>query len=167
MRLETQGDVDGAIAAYEELYKRRSDSALIANNLASLLAEHRADKPEELERAVLIAQRFKDAGNPYMQDTYGWILHLQGKSEAAVPPLRSAAEKLTTNGVVQYHAGLVHEKLGQNDRAFDYLTRAVAIADEADYPNSDRARAALKRVEAIRASQTREGAKAGAATPQQ
>lgn len=172
MRLEAAGDIDGAIEAYEELYKRRADSAIVANNLASMLAEHRADDPAQLERAINIAQRFQNAGNPYMQDTYGWLLHLQGKDDKAVTHLRSAAEQLKENGVVQMHAGIVYEKLGQTDRAYDHLASAVAIAEKQPYRGADDARAALARVEKIRAGQTREGSAgtapaAPAAAPQQ
>ncbi|MGG7566703.1 tetratricopeptide repeat protein [Rhodovulum sp. DZ06] len=160
MRLEAAGDIDGAIETYETLYARRSDSAIVANNLASMLAEHRADDPEAVERAVNIARRFQNAGNPYMQDTYGWLLHLQGKNEQAIPHLQSAAEKLPRNGVVQFHTGVVYEAMGQTDRAFDYLSKAIAIAEEDPFPGQDKARDAMARVEKIRAGQTREGAAA-------
>ena len=42
--LEAEGDADGAIALYEALYAEDRGSAVIANNLASLLASTRADK---------------------------------------------------------------------------------------------------------------------------
>lgn len=150
MRLEAEGDVDGAIAAYDAIYKRRSDSAIVANNLASLIADHRADDPAQLERAFNIAQRFRESANPYMQDTYGWLLYLRGQPEQAVATLRPAAERLSNNGLVQFHLGRVYEELKQYDRAHDTLARAIELGAETPFAHLPEAKAALARVEDVR-----------------
>lgn len=154
MRMEAEGDVDGAIAAYDVIYSRRSDSAIVANNLASLIADHRADDPAQLERAFNIAQRFRESSNPYMQDTYGWLLYLRGQSDQAVAVLRPAAERLSNNGLVQFHLGRVYEDLGQIDRAHDTLARSVELGEQTPFAHFDEAKAALARVEAVRAAQS-------------
>jgi putative PEP-CTERM system TPR-repeat lipoprotein len=150
MRMEAAGDIDGAIDAYNTIYSRRSDSAIVANNLASLIADHRADDPAQLERAFNIAQRFRESSNPYMQDTYGWLLFLRGQPEQAVAALRPAAERLTSNALVQYHLGRVYEELKQLDRAHDTLARSIELAADAPFTHLDDAKAALARVEAAR-----------------
>lgn len=146
MRLEASGDIDGAIEAYQQIYSRRSDSAIVANNLASLLADHHGDDPEQLRRAFFIAQRFKDSENPFMQDTYGWLLHLQGKSDQAVEPLKIAAEALKDNTLVQYHLGAVYESVGQKDLALQQLTRVAEMAIDDAFPYRDELAASLERL---------------------
>ncbi len=122
----------------------------MANNLASLIADHRADDPAQLERAFNIAQRFRESSNPYMQDTYGWLLYLRGQPEQAVAALRPAAERLAKNGLVQFHLGRVYEDLRQLDRAHDTLARAIELGAETPFAHLEEAKAALARVEAAR-----------------
>ncbi|ARE42510.1 TPR domain protein, putative component of TonB system (plasmid) [Rhodovulum sp. P5] len=129
--LEQDGDVDGAIAIYETLYERNSRSAVIANNLASLLSSHRSD-PESLERAWTIARRFADTEIPAMQDTYGWILHLRGDSAGALPYLEAAAEGLKTNPLVLYHLGKVYVALDRPAEARPRFEQAIQLAGPAD-----------------------------------
>ena len=125
-RLEQEGDFEGAIAIYEQLYAANKVSDVLANNLASLLSEFRED-PESLERAFNIAKRLRSSDVPAFQDTYGWILYKRGEFERALQPLLSAAEGVPNNVFVQYHLGMVYEKLGQKDLAIETLERAVEL----------------------------------------
>jgi Flp pilus assembly protein TadD len=147
MQLEHSGDHDAAIAAYEELYRERPNSVVIANNLASLLADHRADEPEIVDRAYNIAKRFRQSEQPYLQDTYGWLLHLKGDSEAAADYVIEAADALPTNPVVQYHAGAVLAENGQLAQARQYIQRALELSEQVRFAHSDRAREVLARIE--------------------
>ena len=52
--LEAKKDYEGAIAEYESMLKDTPSSLIVANNLASLLADHRTDKAS-LERANSLA----------------------------------------------------------------------------------------------------------------
>ncbi|WP_299964550.1 tetratricopeptide repeat protein [uncultured Roseobacter sp.] len=129
--LEQDGQIDEAITIYEGLYARSSSSAIVANNLASLLATHKQDA-ESLERAWVVARRFRDVEVPALQDTYGWILHRRGNSEEALPYLEDAAEGLAGDPVVQYHLGEVYLALGRSDEALKQFQAAVSIAGPAD-----------------------------------
>lgn len=129
--LEQSGDFEGAIAIYEGLYERNSSSPVIANNLASMMATYREDE-ESLNRAQIIARRFRDAQVPALQDTYGWIAHRTGASEEALPYLQAAAEGLPNDPVVQYHLGQVYLTLGRSEEALDQFRRAVDVAGPAD-----------------------------------
>jgi tetratricopeptide (TPR) repeat protein len=128
---ERQGDIEGAIAIYEGLYERNSGSIVVANNLASLLATHRADE-ESLERAWTVARRLRDTEIPAMQDTYGWIAHRRGESETALPYLESAAANLQDDPVVQYHLGQVYLALNRTEDALAQFEKAVEIAGPGD-----------------------------------
>lgn len=117
-RLQKDGDVDGAIAVYDALYERFSDSAVVANNLASLLAEH-SDDPEDLERAWRIARRLINSEEPAFQDTFGWITSRRGDHREAFKYLIPAAQALPTDPYVQYHLAATYASAGQNAEALE------------------------------------------------
>lgn len=144
-RLEALGDFDGAIEIYSRLYDANRVSDVLANNLASLLSDHR-DDPESLERAYTIAKRLRAATSPAFQDTYGWILFKRGEYERALAPLKAAAEGLAANPIVQYHLGMVYDKLGQDDLAREQLQKAVDLGRGSGLPQVDAAAGALQRL---------------------
>ncbi|SEA63772.1 tetratricopeptide repeat protein [Rubrimonas cliftonensis] len=139
--LERRGDFDGAIEQYEALYESQPDSFVVANNLASLLSDHRADDPAAIDRAARVAQRLRGSESPYFKDTYGWTLFLQGEHETAARVLEQAAEGLPENAVVRYHAGRAMAALGRSDAARGHLEAALALGG--DFAFADAARAAL------------------------
>ncbi|MBK4218140.1 tetratricopeptide repeat protein [Paracoccus caeni] len=145
---ERNGDIDGAIAIFDQLYERNSESIIIANNLASLLSTWKSDDPEALARASTVARRLKDTREPAFMDTYGWIQHLNGASQAGLPYLEGAAARLQNDPMVQIHLGVVQEAVGQNDAARAQLRKGLDMlpADEPG-PSIIRARAALERLE--------------------
>jgi cellulose synthase operon protein C len=108
---EAQGDIPRAIALYEAVHEEDPDNLAAANNLASLLttgiaanpADRSAEEAARLEQAARIAQGLKEAGLPPLQDTYGWILFLQGEVSAARDYLEPAARGLPDNAQAQYH----------------------------------------------------------------
>ena len=141
--LEAAGDIDGAIAIYEEMYALNSGSVTIVNNLASLLATHRTDA-ESLERATYIARRLRDADAPPLQDTYGWIAYRNGDYDVARDYLEPAAEGLSDDPLVQYHLGMTYAALDLKDAAREILTRALDLAGDSTLPQFDRARETLQ-----------------------
>lgn len=129
--LERDGDIDGAIAIYEGLYEKNSNSIVIANNLASLLSTYKKDE-DSLNRAWVIAQRLRNTTIPAMQDTYGWIAHRRGDSEEALPYLENAARELATDPLVQYHLAEAYLALGRNQEALEAYRRSVTAAGATD-----------------------------------
>ena len=129
--LEGEGQIDEAIAIYETLYELNSGSVIIANNLASLLGTYK-DDPESLERAWIVARRFRDAEVPALQDTYGWILHRRGESAEALPYLEAAATGLAGDPIVQYHLAEVYLALERREDALKQYREAVRIAGPTD-----------------------------------
>lgn len=155
MQAEYQGDFDEAIEIYGELYKERPNSAVVANNFASLLADHRADDPATVERAFNIARRFRDSTQPHLMDTYAWLLHLTGATGEALPILRRAADLLPTNPTVQYHLGVVLAASGELSQARQQVTRAIELSEQVNFPQKDRARDVLQRIDALEAEALR------------
>jgi len=149
--LESRGDFEGAIAAYETLYARDTSNPLIANNLASLITTHRAD-PASLERAFAIARRLRVSDVPHFRDTYGWILHRRGDSEGALAFLEPAAEALPDNPLVQYHAGEALLAAGRPAEARARFAAAAALAEGAAEPVLPQIEAARARIAEIDAA---------------
>ncbi|MFZ3583328.1 tetratricopeptide repeat protein [Loktanella sp. DJP18] len=140
--LETAGDIEGAIAIYDDLYARNSGNVIVANNLASLIATHR-DDPESLARAEAIARRLRSTDVPAFQDTYGWIAYRQDNLDEALTYLESAAAGLPDDPLVQFHLGMVYVALDRPADARPVLTRALEIAGDSTLPQFATARETL------------------------
>lgn len=141
--LEGQGDFEGAIAVYEEMYAENSSATAIANNLASLISTHR-DDAESLERAATIAKRLRELDVPPFQDTYGWIAYRQGNFEEARRFLEPASTGLPNDPLVQYHLGMTYAALGDAEKARTQLNRALTLAGDSPLPQFDVARQKLQ-----------------------
>jgi len=129
--LYLKGDYEAAISEYESLQKQQPGSLLTANNLASLLAEHRTDKAS-LDRARSLAASLKDSPVAQFKDTLGWVYYRQHDFNAAVPLLEAAAASLPDLALVHYHLGMGYAGIGQFAKASDQLKAALGRA-----PNSD------------------------------
>ena len=144
-REELAGNFDAAIAIYEQLYQANSSAMVLANNLASLISEHRTDQ-DSLDRAYAIAKRLRTSDVPAFQDTYGWILYNRGEYERAIVALKAAAEGLPDNALVQFHLGMAHDKLNQPDLAIAALERALELGQGLNLPQMEQAAAELSRI---------------------
>lgn len=129
--LEREGDIDGAIAIYEDLYARNSTAVVIANNLASLLSSHR-DDPESIDRAYTVARRLKGNAVPAFQDTYGWIAFRKGNTDEALEPMEAAAAGLPNDPTVQFHLAEVYAALGRTEDARAAYEKSRQIVEGTD-----------------------------------
>lgn len=138
---EQRGEFDLAIAHYSALHQRQPGSAVIANNLASLIAEHRADDPEQIAFANRVAQRLRGSDVPHFQDTYGWLRFLAGDTDAALRNLIPAAQALPNMAIVRYHLGRAYAAVGRPAEARAELE--AALAADANFPKAESARETL------------------------
>jgi cellulose synthase operon protein C len=146
---EREGDIDAAIAIYEDLYARNSDSIIVANNLASLISTYRTDE-ESLARAWNIARRLRGTDRPEFQDTYGWIALRRGEVEEALAHLEPAAASLPQDPLVQFHLGMAYARADRRDEAIRQLRHAVELAGPADTRRQlAEAREEIARLEAL------------------
>lgn len=142
--LEQDQNIDAAIAIYQSLYEKNSNSVVVANNLASLLTTYRDDEAS-LDRAWTIARRLRNASAPALKDTYGWLLHRRDSSEEALPYLETAAQELPKDAIVQYHLGQVYIALNRPKDALAQFRKAMEIAGPADTrPQVEKARALVQ-----------------------
>ncbi len=147
--LEAAGDIDGAIANYELLYERNSNDLVAANNLASLLTNHKTDDAG-LERAWAVARRLNGTDVPAFQDTYGWLVFRRGEAEEALPYLESAAAELSQDPIVQFHLGQTYAALERDEDAIAQYRRVLEFAGEDDpRPQIAIARDEITRLEAL------------------
>ena len=146
--LERSGDIEGAIAVYEALYKENSANPIVANNLASLLSSHRGDD-ESLARAEVIARRLRGSTVAPYQDTFGWIAYQRGHYEDAVSELEKAAAGLPEDPTVQYHLAMAYLALNRRDAALEQFGKVTALAGADDSrPAVIAARDEIARIEA-------------------
>ena len=115
--LEIKGEHEPAIAEYESMLKEQPGSLIIANNLASLLADHRTDK-DSLEQANTLALMLKRSNIPQFKDTLGWISYRRQDYRTAIPLLEEAAKALPNLAIVRYHLGMTYLATAQDQKAY-------------------------------------------------
>ncbi len=123
---QLENKLDDSIKAYEDLLKSNPDLDLAANNLAILLQEKGGE--ENLQKAVQVANRFRQSQEPAFADTLGWLYIQTGNHEEGLALLRRAADKLPNIGEVQYHLGVALATTGKNELAEKALVKSIELA---------------------------------------
>lgn len=143
---EQNGQIEDAIAIYESLYEKDSNSTIVANNLASLLTNF-SDDDESLQRAFVIARRLRGSTVPAFQDTYGWISFRLGNQNEALEHLEPAARGLPEDPAVQYHLAKTYAALGRSADALEYFNKALAIWGDSTVEAAEDSRSELARLD--------------------
>lgn len=138
--LARQGQVDAAIAAYEQLNARAPDDLSVANNLAWLLS-HRPGDASALRRSNVLARALAASSEPRYLDTLGWIELRSGDARAATATLERAARLAPDAAPIQLHLGLALHVGGDTRRGAALLRKA--LASEGPLPDADEARRVL------------------------
>jgi cellulose synthase operon protein C len=125
--LEITQQYEAAITEYQSMMKDQPGSMIIANNLASLLADHRTDK-QSLAQAGSLSALLKNSDIPQFKDTLGWISYLQGDNSSALSLLKDAAAKLPNSSAVQFHLGMSYLAAGQDTDASERFKKAMELA---------------------------------------
>lgn len=131
---QQDGDVAGAIAEYRAIIEETPGNLVAINNLVSLTSDHFADDPARMAEARALVSVLATTAIPEFQDTYGWLLYLDGAHEDALRALVPAARSLPQNPWVQFHAGMAYAALDQASLAQEHLTRALTLAGDTDFP---------------------------------
>ena len=127
--LSNQGNIDAAIAAYETILRLNPRNVFSANNLASLLVDHKGDAAS-LEHAFTLSRDFeKEAPHPLFLDTLGWVRFKMGHADHALRLLKQAVVKAPDLPSLNYHLGFALFQSGQKAEAKPYLSKALKSAD--------------------------------------
>lgn len=129
--LERKQDYNGAINEYESMLAKDPGSLVVANNLASLLADYRTDN-DSLKHAQSLAERLRQSPVPQFKDTVGWIDYRAGNYKDAVPLLEQAAAQLPKRADVHYHLGMAYIASGETAKASAQLDQALKEATTDD-----------------------------------
>ena len=136
---EKKGDFPAARDAFEKLLVINPRFSAALNNLAYLYSEHfnQQDKAQEL------AQKAKDLlpHEPHTADTLGWILYKKRQYSWALTQLQESADKLPDSAEVQFHLGMTHYMMGEEQSAREALQRALQL--DKDFPGSKEAQTSL------------------------
>jgi tetratricopeptide (TPR) repeat protein len=138
--LESKGDMVGAKRSYEKILSANPSHFLAANNLAYLYSEYFGEN----DKAYALASRAYETApdNPYIMDTFGWILYKKKEYQRALELLEKSVSKLERNPDVLFHLGMVHYKLGNEEAARHNIIKSLEI--DSGFRNAEIARRVLR-----------------------
>ncbi len=124
------GNIEAAIAAYEEALVLWPKMAPAANNLALTLA----DRGEQLSRATDLATQAlrENPENHAYADTLAWTWVRSGDYAKGIKLLDAVHKHWPDNPAVKYHLGYALAKSGNTQRAKILLKEAAAAEDRPD-----------------------------------
>jgi tetratricopeptide (TPR) repeat protein len=125
--------------AYENILSVAPNFPLALNNLAVLYSAQLG----QLDKAYDLAQKAREAvpNEPSIADTLGWILFKKGDYGNALRLLQESAGKLPDQPEIQFHVGMAHYMLGEEEPARIALQKAADAS--ADFLGKDEARQRL------------------------
>lgn len=104
-----------------------------------------ADHDIHLDQALELARKEMEIRHDiYTWDVLAWALYKNSQPEAAAAAVKEALRLGTQDPLLMFHAGMVYERLGDAEKAKDYLHRALALNPQFHLFYADLARAALR-----------------------
>ena len=136
---ERQGIPEQAIKTYETIVENNAQFTPALLRLAIAYA-----RSNQLGKATDIAQKARQAhpDDPKVAATLGWVLFKNGEYDKALPLLRDSAAKLPDQAEAQFHLGMAHYILGEEEQARVALQNAVNATG--DFPEKSEARQRLQ-----------------------
>ena len=139
--MERRARFDEAIQLYQKIIDDNPRINIAVNNLASLLSEHRNDAAS-FDRALKLAERFRNSTFPHFLDTLGWIYYRRGNFKRAVEYHEKSVKGAPNLPLFRYHLGMAY--LGADNRAGAKreLEKAVGLGAK-KFPELAKVKAAL------------------------
>ncbi len=125
------GRLEEAYLCYDSALVYNPSNLLVLNNYAYFLSE----EGRQLDKAELMSYRTIKAEpqNATYLDTYAWILYKQQRYEEALGYIEQAlAADSVPSDVLYEHAGDIHYRLGDVQRALDYWKQALELQRKAE-----------------------------------
>jgi tetratricopeptide (TPR) repeat protein len=145
--LAKTGREEEAKRVYDRLEQRATLNAEYRRELANFYADHDRHLPKALELAQIDIAERKDI---YGYDTLAWALFKNGRAQEAARASAEALKLGTRDARLHYHAGLIHLKLGDPDKAREHLGRALALNPHFSIVHAEQAKKVLESLEADR-----------------
>ena len=143
---EITNHIDEAISIYTTIMEKDPKQDVVANNLASLLADHRTDA-KNLDYAKSISERFNNSEQPFFLDTYGWVAFRTGELEKALSSLKKVVSRAPQVPVFRYHLGSAYLQAGDLCAAKLELENALSLAkNQNNFSELDHVKELLKTI---------------------
>lgn len=125
---ERQGAKQDARKVYEHIIEINSEALVAVNNLATLLVQ--SSDQNDIVKGLKLAERFKDADNVSLKDTYAWALIRNEKIKEGLSILEGLIVREPKMPELRYHLGSAHFKNGNKATAIVELKQAIALSDK-------------------------------------
>jgi tetratricopeptide (TPR) repeat protein len=104
-----------------------------------------ADHDVHLEQALALAQKeFEIRHDVYTWDALAWALYKNCEPAQAATAIEEALHLNTKDALLLFHAGMIYKRLGETEKAQDYLGRAIALNPQFHLLYADVAKATLQ-----------------------
>ena len=117
--------VADAQQAFERVIKMDPRSAVAANNLAWIYAEHGGSVDMALQLAQVAEEGLPN--DTEVHDTLGWVYYRKGMMPEALSSLRRSLELEPQNATAAYHLALALEKTGDRGEARRLMTHYLSL----------------------------------------
>jgi tetratricopeptide (TPR) repeat protein len=124
---------------YEKLLALDTNSVVVLNNLACLYSQNLG----QIDKGFQLARRAHELAptDPYVADTFGWILYQQGRFSSALSPLQEGAAKMDSDPEVRFHLGKTYYMMGDEANARATFQQALQLSQ--DFPEHDECKQCL------------------------
>ena len=125
---ENAGKLKEAEKYYEDLINAEPELYVGYNQLAWFYAK----QGKNLEKALGLARKANVLmpGNASILDTLGWIHYHNQQYDKALEYLEHSEKVISKNPTVLFHIGLTYFALGENNKSYAYLEKALELNDQ-------------------------------------
>ncbi len=111
------------------------------------LAVFYADHDIHLQQSLELARKEFDVRHDiYTWDALAWALYKNSQPEQAALAIKEALHLETKDALLLFHAGMIYERVGDAEKAKDYLQRAIAVNPQFHLFYADLARTTLQQL---------------------
>jgi len=134
------GQPERAEPLFAQVERQTSGKPEYLRERSLFLSDHDRNLSEALVLAELDLAQRKDV---FGYDALAWALYKNGRSEDAERAIIEALKLGTRDARMFFHAGMIYQRLGNAEKARDYLQRALAQNPQFSPLHADHARQAL------------------------
>ncbi len=142
---ESYSQYNEAIKQYRHVLQINSKQKIAKNNLAVILLDQYQDE-KHLNEAIKLVDVFKQSGQAYFLDTYGWAYFKKDEINIALSVFKKVVLLKPNVPVFRYHLAEAYFKLNNAMAASSELKQALQYAKNTAFPEKKKAEELLKKV---------------------